>query len=556
MPPVNAGLPSDAGKPDAPRDEEVERAQVPVAGGRSSTVKGAGADQGALPAAGDSAGLASSESSSSATDPFVLPPSKLPLGRQSVGLSVDVVGPPVLNLNQTTTLRIVVRNSGTTDALGVVVRDELPESLSFVSSQPEAERNGALLFWKLAVVPAGSERVILVRAKAIKVGEFDHAATVTLLAGSKSRTMVREPRLKVEQTSTSGKVLKGQPVQFKITISNPGDGPVRNVVVQAKLSPGLRHESGEPNDQNLFEQTLDQIEPGQRVTLDALVADTLVAGEQSCLVVAQSTDVTTNREDAKSLASVTVIEPKLRLTITGDEKRFTDTVATYNVTVANPGTATAHNVNVLATLPLSGRLVGTPPNARWDASSGKLVWRLPLLEPGDKESIQLTFQVRMGGVGFYQVTVEGRGDGGLADKAVCRTDVSGLADFEFEVREQRRVVDVNEATMFTIRIKNIGTKPATNVLVRAVLKNAEPIETKNGTDDRTQAQYNQAQQLLVFPPIDRLIPSQEVVLGIKVKATGKGLGTCRVFLMHDDLEQPDQALEDMASFKITATRRQ
>ena len=95
-----------------------------------------------------------------------------------------------------------------------------------------------------------------------------------MLAGGKSRTIVREPKLKVEQTATSGKVLKGQPVQFKITISNPGDGPARNVVVQAKLSPGLRHESGEPNDQNLFEQTLDLIEPGQRVVLDALVADT------------------------------------------------------------------------------------------------------------------------------------------------------------------------------------------------------------------------------------------------------------------------------------------
>ena len=169
-----------------------------------------------------------------------------------------------------------------------------------------------------------------------------------MLAGSKSRTTVREPKLKVEQTATSGKVLKGQPVTFKITISNPGDGPARNVVVQAKLSPGLRHESGEPNDQNLFEQTLDQIEPHQRVVLDALVADTLLAGEQTCVVVAQSTDVTTSRDDARSVATVTVIEPKLKVTIAGDEKRFTDTIATYTITVENPGTATAHNVYVAA----------------------------------------------------------------------------------------------------------------------------------------------------------------------------------------------------------------
>jgi uncharacterized repeat protein (TIGR01451 family) len=486
----------------------------------------------------------------------VLPREKLPLGRQSVALTVDVVGPQVLNVNQIAPLRIVVRNTGTTDAMGVVVRDELPEGLDYLSSQPEAERNGALLFWKLATVPAGSEKVLVVRVKPVKVGPFDHAATVTLLAGSKSRTIVRQPKLKVEQTATSGKVLKGQQVQFRIAISNPGDGPARNVVVQAKLSPGLRHESGEPNDQNMFEQTLDQIEPGGRIVLDALVADTKVAGEQTCTVVAQSNDVSTSREEARSVAAVTVVEPQLKVSITGDEKRFTDTIATYMITVENPGTATAHNAYVLATLPLSGRLVGPPPSgARWDASSGKLIWKIPQVEPGEKEKMELTFRVRMGGVGIYSVTVDSRADGLPSKNAICRTDVLGLADFEFEVLEQRRVVDIGDETNFTIRIKNIGTKDATSILVSAELsKSVEPIETKNGTDDRAQAQYNPTQHLLVFPKIERLGPGKEVALGIKVKATDKGLGWCRVYLMHDDLTSQDERLEDMASFKITVRR--
>ncbi len=559
MPPPNES-PAPAPKPalpEAPRDLQVERAQVPVQGARPGAAKGTGLDQGPSSPALEVPGQAGAGTSAGPVDPFVLPPEKLPLGRQSVALTVDVIGPPVLNLNQFTTLTIVVRNTGTTDAMGVVVRDELPESLDYLSSQPEAERNGAMLFWKLTTVPAGSEKKILVRVKTIKVGEFDHAATVTMLAGSKSRTTVREPKLKVEQTATSGKVLKGQPVTFKITISNPGDGPARNVVVQAKLSPGLRHESGEPNDQNLFEQTLDQIEPHQRVVLDALVADTLLAGEQSCVVVAQSTDVTTSRDDARSVATVTVIEPKLKVTIVGDEKRFTDTIATYTITVENPGTATAHNVYVAASLPLGGRPVGPPPSGgRWDSSIGKLILKIPQVEPGENEKVQRTFQVRMGGVGNYTVTVDARGDGGLSDHTNCQTDVSGLVDFEFEVQEQRRVVDVGDSTMFSIRIKNIGTKPATHVLIKAVLSknNIEPIETRNGTDDRNQAQYNPAQALLVFPPIDRLNPSQEVVMGIKVKATGKGLGKCSVYLMHDDLGQ-DERLEDLASFKITTARR-
>jgi uncharacterized repeat protein (TIGR01451 family) len=540
--------------PDAPHDPEIERAQAPALGARPSAPKGAGLDQGPLSPALEVPGQAGAGTSAGPIDPFVLPPEKLPLGRQSVALTVDVIGPPVLNLNQFTTLTIVVRNAGTTDAMGVVVRDELPDSLEYQSSQPEAERNGTLLFWKLTTVPAGSDKKIQVRVKTIKVGEFDHAATITMLAGSKSRTTIREPKLKVEQTATSGKVLKGQPVTFKITISNPGDGPARNVVVQAKLSPGLRHESGEPNDQNLFEQTLNQIEPHGHVVLDALVADTLIAGEQSCTVVAQSTDVIAGRDDARNVATVTVIEPKLKVTIAGDEKRYTDTIATYTLTVSNPGTATAHNVYVAASLPLGGRPVGSPPlGGRWDSSIGKLLLKIPQVEPGENEKVQRTFQVRMGGVGNYTVTVDARADGGLSDHTNCQTDVTGLVDFEFEVQEQRRVVDVADSTMFSIRLKNIGTKPAAHILISAVLSpNIEPIETRNGTDDRTQAQYNPTKQLLVFPPIDRLNPSQEVIMAIKIKATGKGLGTCRVYVMHDDLAQ-DERLEDLASFKITAS---
>ena len=162
--------------------------------------------------------------------------------------------------------------------------------------------------------------------------------------------------------------------------------------------------------------------------------------------------------------------------------------------------------------------------------------KIPQVEPGENEKVQRTFQVRMGGVGNYTVTVDARGDGGLSDHTNCRPTSPGWPTSSSRSSEQRRVVDVADSTMFSIRIKNIGTKPATHILISAVLsKNIEPIETRNGTDDRTQAQYNPAQQLLVFPPIDRLNPSQEVVMGIKVKATGKGLGTCRVYLMHDDL---------------------
>ena len=171
-----------------------------------------------------------------------------------------------------------------------------------------------------------------------------------------------------------------------------------------------------------------------------------------------------------SVPTLKTIEPKLKVAIAGQAKRFTDTIATYSITVEDPGTATGTDVRMRATLPLSGRLVGPAPDgARWDPSTGRVALDDPPGRAGREGQGHLrTFQVRMGGIGLYEVTVRRAGDGGLSDHTSCWTDVLGLADFEFEVLGQRRVVDVGDATRFSIRIKNIGTKDATNLLVRAM----------------------------------------------------------------------------------------
>jgi hypothetical protein len=134
------------------------------------------------------------------------------------------------------------------------------------------------------------------------------------------------------------------------------------------------------------------------------------------------------------------------------------------------------------------------------------------------------------------------------------TDVHGLADLEFDVIERRRVVDIDDTTAFQIRIKNVGTKEATQILVKAWYSpNIKPLETSNGTDDRTEAKFNASKQLIAFPAIDRLAPGKEVVLGIKVQAVDQGQAKCKVSLMHDDMNEKE-SLEGMASFKITARR--
>jgi uncharacterized repeat protein (TIGR01451 family) len=486
---------------------------------------------------------------------FVLPADRLPLGKQDVNLSVEVQAPANLIFNRDATFKIIVRNSSTTDAVGVVVRDELPPGLSYINAQPEAQRTGeSLLSWRISTLPAGSERIIILKGRPTKEsGALDHAATVSFQAGSKATSRVLRPRLKLEvvQTPSEGKVLKNKTAEFRIAVTNTGDGPARNVTIQAKLSPGLRHETGERNEDNSFELPIQELGPGQREDLDPLNVDALQGGEQWCRITATSTDVDLDKDAAQVERKLEVVAPQLKMTLAGPDKRFTDTVASYAITLENPGTAPAKNVKIMATLGVSGRLVAVPPGAKYDSASRRLQWTIPQIDPNEKGK-SLAFEVRMGGISAYEINIQARGDNGLDVKDRKITDVQGMADVDLVVREKRRVVDVDGTTTFQIRLRNYGTKEATKLQVEAKLSNNLFAEEVAGGPE--EVFRSEAGDEVKWGIIDRLGPGKEMTMSIKVKVTKPQpkIGTCRIFLLHDDLTEK---LEDMAGVKITESRR-
>jgi len=531
-------------KPSTPQiDDKVGLTQAPLASAGSSP-RAAGSSE----ASGGSANTA--DSPLPAVD-------RLPLGKQSVAVTVDVQAPASMNLDKEAILKLIIRNTGTSDAFNVQVDDELPEGLQYVSSQPDMHPTGGQhLIFRINTLPAGSDRVVTIKVKPTKTGPFDHAATVRFETGCKSRTRVLEPKLKVDiiANPTVGKVLKGQSVEFQVSIQNTGDGPARNVAIQAKLSPGLKHESGPRGDeQMLYELTLPELGPGATEKLDPLVADAIGGGEQNCTVTAHSPDVVFNKDEAENTKSIAVVEPQLKLTLDGPESRYTDTVADYKITLENPGTAPARKIRVLATLPISGRLVKVPAEGRYDNTSRRLYWNIDQLEPGSKP-ITLPFQVRMGGIGSYDVIAEAIGDGALKTKGRKNTDVVGMPDVDLVVSESKRVLDVGGTTTFQIRLRNYGSKEATHLQVTANLsKNLKLAGGVLGPPE-VNAAYNEAENAVTFATLDKLGPAKELILGVPVSVVGEDpkLATCRVFVTHDDL--PDR-FEDMAGVKITTMRR-
>ena len=504
--------------------------------------------QGQVPPATPTPAAAPAESSGAAVD-------RLPIGKQSVAVTVDVQGPASMNRNQEATLKLIIRNTGTSDALNVAIEDELPEGLEYVSSVPDMVHTSQThLSFKIPTLAGGSDKVISVKVKPTKTGPFDHAAIVRFETGCRSRTRVLEPKLKVDVIAnpTTGKVLKGQPVEFKVTVTNLGDGPARNVAIQAKLTPGLRHEVGSKNDDPvLYELMLPELMPGHTEKLDTLVADAVIGGEQGCSVKATSNDVVFVPEDAEVTKTIAVVEPKLDLHVQGPDDRFTDTIADYEVILQNPGTAAARKIRLAITLPTKGRLVGKlPPDARYDSTTRRLTLSIDQIEPGAK-ALSFPFHVRMGGIGLYEVLTEASGDSGLKTKDIKRTDVIGMPDVDLVVSESKRVVDVGGTTTFQIRLRNYGTKEATNLQVTATLSpNLEVQKAGGGPKEVTPAIKA---DLVKFDQIPKLGPGKEMILWVTVKVVGPQpkLATCKVVIAHDDLSD---TYEDMAGVKVTTAR--
>ncbi|WP_165226415.1 DUF11 domain-containing protein [Aquisphaera insulae] len=536
--------------PEPTRDEEVRRTEG---------AEGTPPAQPAAPAATPAAPPASAPASAAEGTGFALPADQLLMGKQEAVLSVEVQAPPDIVFNRESTAKLIIRNSGSSDAAAVIVHDELPPGLEFVSSQPDAERPAPnLLAWRISTISAGTERVILVKTRPTKRdGAVDHAATVTFQAGSKANSRILCPQLKVEvtQAPSEGKVLKNKYAEFRIVVSNPGNGPARDVIVKAILSKGLRHGGTEPTEDNSFSLPLQKLVAGQRMELDPLEVDAVQGGEQSCIVRVTSADVDFAKEAHEVERKVEVVEPKLKMTITSHDKRFTDMVAPYTITLENEGTAPARNVKLTATLGMNGKLTAPPAGGKYDPSTRKLSWVVPLIEPKEKPR-QFSFEVRMGGVGDYEAYFEARGDNGLNVSDSRHTKIEGMADVDLVVKEKRRVVDVDGTTTFQILVRNYGTKEATNLNLRAALSSNVQVEETGGGPNKP-AHVNPGKEgEVIFPPIERLGPGKEIALSIKVKILKPvpKIATCRVFLLHDGLE-PNETLEDMAGVKVGESRR-
>jgi uncharacterized repeat protein (TIGR01451 family) len=448
-------------------------------------------------------------------------PSSEHAGTQAPSLVIEKLAPQEIQVGKPAKFEIHVRNVGQTAAQQVVVTDHVPAGTQFVDAKPAPEQaaDGSLV-WNLGKLEANANKTISIELMPQQEGEIGSVAQVTFAAAASAKTVSTRPQLAVEHVAPA-KVMIGETVTLQISISNPGTGAATNVVLQEDVPEGLAHAAGKE-----LEYEVGTLRPGETRKLELQLEAAKAGIVQNSLVVRGDANLT-----ATHSAKIEVIAPQLAVEMNGPKRRYLDRQATYTVSIANPGTAAARDVEIVAYLPKGMKFVSTDKQGQYDPQHHAVYWsleELPAAQQGSAQLVAIPIEP-----GEQKLRVEGHAQQNLKSTDEETILVEAISQLVFEIVDEADPIEVGADTVYQIRVTNEGSKTATNVQVAAAL----PVELRPGKADGATKGEVQG-QTVIFEPLGKLAPQAEATF--KISATGLKTGdfNIRVQITSDDMQTP------------------
>ncbi len=415
---------------------------------------------------------------------------------------------------------IHVQNVGAVEALDVQVNDRIPTGMRLIDASPTPVQQGNLLLWQLGAMPAGDERTVTMQLVAEQEGELGSVARVSFEAAASVRTISTRPELKIVQRVPEHGVLIGQQLEIELEVSNPGTGEATGVMLQEDVPDGLEHPKGRQLD-NL----IGTLAPGE-VRRQVLRMRAVSPG------VIQNTIRLTGDDGLadESTATVQVIAPDLKVELEGPSRRFLERQATYQLNLANVGTADATNVEIVVQLDRGFTFVSTDNEGQYDPSQHVVHWSLAQLPAGGSGSVPLTLLPVE--AGEQAITIDARADLGVVAKNERRMTVEGFAELSFAITNPGGPIELGSETSYEIRVNNTGSMPDSNVRVQLQLPpGLELVSTDGdaGTDGRG---------LVAFQPKSQLAQGTELAYRVRVRGVAPGTHIVRAVVVSDHASVP------------------
>ena len=441
-------------------------------------------------------------------------------GAQSPSITIQKLAPEEIQVGKRCTFAIRIQNSGQRTAQNVQIHDEIPLGTELVGTAPRATVSGSKIVWDMGTLSPGEERTVEMELLPKEEGELGSVARVSLTAQASAKSRCTRPELALRLTSKP-QVHVGQQHIVQIEISNPGSGKATGVMLLETIPTGVSHEAGPALE---FEVGTLQAGENRRMEL-------ILTAEQAGNI----NNVMTARADAslqvEANCEFEVIAPKLQVSVEGPKRRYLERPATYHLSVDNPGTAAAKDVQLVTHLPQGMQFVSANNMGEYDSATHSVHWSLAELPASERGTVKLVALPIEAGTQTLQISTKARQ--GLEDRTDKQVRVEGLSALMFEVVDIEGLIEVGGETTYEIRVQNQGSKAASNVQVAAIMPaGIRPLSGQGETRHTIQGER------VLFAPLPQLAPKAGTTFRIQVQGIRPGDQRVRIQITSDDLQQP------------------
>jgi uncharacterized repeat protein (TIGR01451 family) len=442
-------------------------------------------------------------------------------------IACNKTAPAAVLAGQQFEYQISVTNPSQVEAKDIVVTDNLPDGIAYVSSNPSADARGQALSWSLGAIAPGASKSVSVQVKATKTGKFENCAevkgTLDLASRCCASTTVTSPKLAIEKRCPAA-VTMCDPIEYVIVVRNAGDGPATKVQVTDTLPDGVTTTDGNKSVVN----DVGDLAAGQSKEI-RITAKASKVGKFENKVVAKADGGLT----AEASCTTVVSKPELVVTKTGPEMRYLGRPAVYEITVTNKGDAPARDTVLTDTVPAGLEFTQASDGGKF--AGGVVTWSLGTMEPGASKKVTVTLKPTAAGTVKNVATAKAACTEASADTSM---PVKGVPAILLECVDDPDPIEVGGQVTYTIIVTNQGTADDTNILIECTLPAEEEYISSDGP-----AKATASGKTVKFAPVATLAPKAKLTYKVVVKGTKEGDVRFKVQLDSDATTQPVQETE-------------
>jgi uncharacterized repeat protein (TIGR01451 family) len=420
--------------------------------------------------------------------------------------------------------RLTVENVSAAPAHHVLVRDRLPQGVEqkvraepAFTQQPKTKAGETDLLWELGTLKPGEQKVIVLAVKPKGNEDVENRAYVQFEHGQKVATRIAKPSVSVKVTAPP-QVIRYEAIDFHIDVANTGDAPLRNIVVNDELPESLEFVSAkpEPNAEKPLTWKIGEIPPHQtrRIEYQAIA--------KQIGTFHNNAKATSAGASAADKAAVTVGESKLKISISGPQRRLVNRPIPYHITVGNVGTVPLTNVQVSDELPPGVEFQSAVGGGRREG--GFVRWSLGSLKPSEVRSLLLVLHSPKPGWCFNEAKAQA--DHEMSERVRSEgTHIDRIAGTPvIEIDKSTDSLIVGQKATYTIRLFNPGKSTMLHPSVFVEVPEGMSIRGQRGP---TTGQ--QQGQRIRFAPLPAIDAGREESYVVEVEARKAGEAKLRAW---------------------------